>query len=136
MGPEVQIVGSSAINNEKIDVIELCEKYGKHVMLDKPLVTSRKGLSRLEAVFGRKKIQVGMMLVSRDRSSIYTLKQQIDEGQLGEIVSITMRKPHRLSPETRQSWHFEGKPYSVSHQDLLLASTAAIEADEQVVILG
>jgi predicted dehydrogenase len=120
LGPDVQIVGSSAVNNEKIDVIELCEKHGKHVMLDKPLVTSRAGLSRLEAVFARNKIQVGMMLVSRDRSAIYTLKQQIDEGQLGEIVSITMRKPHRLSPETRQSSHFSKEQNGGIIIDLLI----------------
>lgn len=43
ISPSVHIVGSSAINNEKIDVIELCEKYNKHVMLDKPAVTNRDG---------------------------------------------------------------------------------------------
>jgi predicted dehydrogenase len=118
--PEIRIVGSSAVNNEKIDVIEKCEKYGKHIMLDKPIVTSREGLSRLESVFGREKIQVGMLLTSRDRSSIYTLKQSMDEGQLGEIVSITMRKPHRLSPASRHPWHFSKEQNGGIIVDLLI----------------
>ncbi|WP_405449232.1 Gfo/Idh/MocA family protein [Paenibacillus sp. HJGM_3] len=102
----VSIIGSSAINNRKIDVVEWCERHGKHVMLDKPVVTNRKQLERLEAVFDRGTIQVGVLLTERFRRSIFTLKQSIDAGQLGRIVSITMRKPHRLSPASRHAWHF------------------------------
>ncbi|TDF93208.1 Gfo/Idh/MocA family protein [Paenibacillus piri] len=106
LAPEIGMVGSSAVNCEKIDWIELCEQHGKPIMLDKPIVTSREGLNRLEAVMERGVIQVGMLLTSRDRSSIYTLKRHMDAGALGNIVSITMRKPHRLAPATRQPWHF------------------------------
>jgi predicted dehydrogenase len=120
LAPEVQIVGSSAVNNEKINIIETCERHGKHIMLDKPIVTCREGLNRLEAVFSREKIQVGMLLTSRERKSIYTLKQKMDENQLGEIVSITMRKPHMLSPETRQSWHFSKEQNGGIIIDLLI----------------
>ncbi|TVY05486.1 Gfo/Idh/MocA family oxidoreductase [Paenibacillus cremeus] len=116
----VSIVGSSAINNEKIDVIEKCEEYGKHIMLDKPIVTSRQGLNRLEAVFNRGKIQVGMQLTSRERKSIVTLKQKIDKGYLGDIVSITMRKPHRLSPAKRHPWHFSKEQNGGIIVDLLI----------------
>ncbi|MDF2963039.1 MAG: oxidoreductase, partial [Paenibacillus sp.] len=120
LSPGVSIIGSSAVNNEKIDLIELCEQYGKHIMLDKPLITCREGLERLEAVFNRGSIQVGMLLTSRDRRSIYTLKQKIDEGRLGEIVSITMRKPHRLSPASRQPWHFSKEQNGGIILDLLI----------------
>lgn len=102
----VSIIGSSAVNNRKIDVIEWCERHGKHVMLDKPVVTNRDGLERLEAVAERGAIQVGVLLTERFRASISTLKRAIDAGELGKIVGITMRKPHRLSPATRHAWHF------------------------------
>jgi predicted dehydrogenase len=103
---EVDIVGCAAINNEKIDIIELCEKRGKHVMVDKPAVTSRQGYERLEKVVQREKIHVGMLLTERFRSSIYTLKKKINQGELGEIVNIGMRKPHRLRPASRPQWFF------------------------------
>ncbi|MFH5182422.1 Gfo/Idh/MocA family protein [Paenibacillus sp. TAB 01] len=106
LAPEVAIVGSSAINNEKIGLIELCEKHGKHIMLDKPAVTSRDGLNRLEAVLQRDQIQVGMLLTSRERSCLVTLKQLTEEGYLGDLISITMRKPHKLTPASRPAWHF------------------------------
>ncbi len=103
----VQIIGCAAINSEKIDVIELCEQYGKHVMADKPVVTSEDGLKRLTEVIERGKIQVGMLLTERFHPAIYTVKQAIDQGELGEIVSVTMRKPHKLNASLRPDWFFD-----------------------------
>lgn len=105
----VQIIGSSAINNEKIDIVEMCERYGKHVMVDKPIVTGRAGLERLEAVIKRGTIQVGMLLTERFRPAVHALKQKIAAGELGDIVSISMRKPHNLKPASRHAWHFSSE---------------------------
>lgn len=102
----VKIVGTSAINNEKIDIVELCEKHGKHVMLDKPAVTNREDFNRLKAVIDRGNIQIGMLLTERFRPSIYTLRNMIKSGKLGDVVNIAMRKPHRLTPQNRPLWHF------------------------------
>ncbi|UOQ85811.1 Gfo/Idh/MocA family protein [Gracilibacillus salinarum] len=102
----VDVVGCASINNDKITIIELCEQYGKHIMIDKPAVTNRKDFERLKAVAERGKIQIGMLLTERFRPSIYTLKKRIDDGDLGEIVSISMRKPHQLNPAKRPLWHF------------------------------
>lgn len=102
----IKIVGTSAINNEKIDIVELCEKHGKHVMLDKPAVANREDFNRLLEVIERGKIQVGMLLTERFRPSIYTLRNMIQSGQLGDVVNISMRKPHRLTPQNRPQWHF------------------------------
>ncbi|WP_284639255.1 Gfo/Idh/MocA family protein [Paenibacillus silviterrae] len=102
----VTIVGCASINEEKIDVIELCESRGKHVMIDKPAVTSADGLERLKAVIERERIQIGMLLTERFHPAVYTLKQHIDQGLLGDIVSVGMRKPHRLDAEKRPEWFF------------------------------
>ncbi|WP_240468633.1 Gfo/Idh/MocA family oxidoreductase [Gracilibacillus sp. YIM 98692] len=102
----VEVVGCASINNEKINIIEKCERYGKHIMIDKPAVVNRQDFNRLKAVAERGNIQIGMLLTERFRPSIYTLKKQIDEGSLGDIVSISMRKPHQLNPSKRPSWHF------------------------------
>lgn len=106
LSDSVDIVGCAAINNEKIDIVELCEKHGKHIMLDKPAVTNREGLERLKAVADRGKIQFGLLLTERFRPSLYTLKNIIERGEIGQVVNIAMRKPHRLSPQKRPSWHF------------------------------
>lgn len=106
LADNVEIVGCAAINNEKIDIVELCEQRGKHVMIDKPAATSRAGLARLKAVLDRGKIQVGMLLTERYRSSIIAMKELIHSGKLGKVVHIAMRKPHRLTPANRPQWHF------------------------------
>ncbi|AWP27722.1 Gfo/Idh/MocA family protein [Paenibacillus sp. Cedars] len=105
----VEIVGCAAINNEKIDIIELCEQHGKHIMLDKPAVTNSEDLVRLREVMERGRVHVGMLLTERYRPSIRRLKRLIDSGELGKIVNIAMRKPHRLQHENRPAWHFSKK---------------------------
>ncbi|MGW8823071.1 Gfo/Idh/MocA family protein [Paenibacillus lautus] len=103
----VGIIGCAAINDEKMDVIELCELHGKPVMIDKPAVTDRAGLIRLRGLLDRGRIEIGMMLTERFRPSLHTVHRMIRAGELGDIIHISMRKPHRLNPETRPAWHFD-----------------------------
>lgn len=105
--PEVSIVGSSGVNSEKIDIVELCERRGKHVMLDKPAATDRSALNRLAGVMERGQIRVGMLLSERFRPATQTLKRMIEAGELGSIVNVSFRKPHRLRPESRPIWFFD-----------------------------
>ena len=106
LGEDVDVVGCASVNDEKIDIIELCEVHGKPVMIDKPAVTSRDGLNRLLAVIERQRIEVGMLLTERFRPEIRALKRMIEEGALGELVHISMRKPHQLNAAKRPAWHF------------------------------
>ncbi|TMV51388.1 Gfo/Idh/MocA family oxidoreductase [Paenibacillus mesophilus] len=104
--PSVHIVGSSAVNNEKIDLIEACERGGQHILLDKPAVTDRSGLRRLEAVAERGKIQIGLMLPKRFWGLLTALKREIEAGAIGGLVHIYVSSPHKLVPTSRDAWHF------------------------------
>lgn len=103
----VEIIGSAGPNISKIDVIEWAEKYGIHVMTDKPVVIDQNGLSRLRQVIDRKRIKLGMMLTARFAPAQFTLKAMIDEGLLGEIEDFTFLKPHKLHPAARPDWFFD-----------------------------
>lgn len=103
---DIDIVGCASINVEKIDIIELCEQHGKHIMIDKPAVTNEKDFARLQEVVGRGRIEIGMLLTERFHSAVYTLKTKMDQGVLGRIVNIGIRKPHRLNPLQRPQWFF------------------------------
>ncbi|MCS7461423.1 Gfo/Idh/MocA family oxidoreductase [Paenibacillus doosanensis] len=120
LAAEIDIVGCAAINSEKIDIVEICERTGKHIMLDKPVVISRDGYRRLEAVSRRGIIQIGMLLTERFNPPIYSLKKQIDRGTLGRIVSIGMRKPHRLMADKRPRWFFSKEQSGGILIDLLI----------------
>jgi len=114
------IIGSSAVNSGKIDLIELCEAHGKPIMIDKPAVTSRRDLGRLQSVIERGAIEVGMLLTERFHSPVYTLKRLIDQGKLGDLVTIGMRKPHRLNPSVRPPWFFSKEQCGGIIIDLLI----------------
>lgn len=103
----VKIVGTSAINNKKIDIIEWCNQYGVHVMADKPIVVNLEQYERLVRVIEKGKIEVGMMLSAHFTSGVYSVKKLIDEGLLGNLVSIEIFNPHRLTASKRPDWHFE-----------------------------
>lgn len=120
LGESVDVVGCASINNKKIDVIELCESRGKHVMVDKPAVTCSKGLERLKAVIRRGRIQVGMLLTERFHPAIYTLKRRIEQGDLGDIITVGMRKPHRLDAARRPEWFFSKEQSGGIVVDLLV----------------
>ncbi|MEF3302113.1 Gfo/Idh/MocA family protein [Paenibacillus sp. GYB003] len=120
LGDSVVVVGCAAVNDEKIDVIELCESRGKHVMVDKPAAVNADGLRRLQAVVRRNGIQIGMLLTERFHPAIYTLKKQIERGALGEIVTVGMRKPHRLDAASRPAWFFSKRQSGGILIDLLV----------------
>lgn len=120
LGDSIAVVGCAAINDEKIDVIELCESRGKHVMVDKPAAVSPDGLQRLKSVVDRGNIQIGMLLTERFHPAIYTVKKQIERGALGDIVTVGMRKPHRLDAASRPEWFFSKRQSGGILIDLLV----------------
>jgi predicted dehydrogenase len=101
-----QVVGTSAVNNEKIRVIVACREHGVHVIADKPIVTNMEDFHRLKKIMDEGAIEVGLMLTERFSPPIYTLKKMIQEGVLGELISFSTTKPHRLNEKSRAPWHF------------------------------
>lgn len=105
-------------------------------------ITCRDGYQRLERVIKGGKIKVGMMLTERFNPAILALRQAISAGKLGRVLSLSVAKPHRLSPESRDPWHFEkaqnGGPIldlMVHDFDLLRVLTGS-EIKESVSYLG
>jgi predicted dehydrogenase len=101
-----EVVGTSAVNNTKIDVYELCESYGAHVIADKPVVTDYEQYERLKKIIERGRIQIGLLLTLRFSPPYVRLKSLIDEGALGDLLSFEFHNPHNLNPSAREDWHF------------------------------
>lgn len=116
LNPEV--VGTSDVNDRKIDIVERCAARNIPVMADKPIVTSRDGYARLQAVAGR--IRVGMLLTERYNPALYTLRNRIQGGELGRLVSITATKPHKLNAPSREPWHFSTRENGGAVVDLMV----------------
>lgn len=103
----VEVIGNAASNDEKIEIIEWGERHGIDVMTDKPIAVDEEALQRLRSVIERGKISVGMMLTERFEPAIYTLKQLIDQGELGEVLDFTFLKPHKVNRAKRPDWFFD-----------------------------
>ena len=114
------MIGCAAVNVRKIDAVEWCAARGKPIMVDKPIATNRDGLRRLERAMGLPGARIGMMLTSRYKPSIHTLRRDIAAGKYGDVVSIAMRKPHRLSPDRRPAWFFDKALHGGIAIDLLI----------------
>lgn len=104
---DIEVVGTSAVNNRKIDIIELCSSRGIHVMVDNPIITDEIQYTRLKRVIDEGRIQVGLMLTLRFIDEIYCVKELIASGRLGGMVSIEIFNPHKLQATSRSDWFFE-----------------------------
>ena len=105
----IELAGSFAPNQNRIDEVELCSQHGVHVMSDKPLVLNQKDLNRLDAVLSHGSIELGMMFTVRFMPSVWELKQVIDRGEIGDLVNIEIFNPHRLMPANRPEWFFRAE---------------------------
>lgn len=105
----IDLAGTSAVNNQKIDVIEMCAEHGVHIMADKPIVIDDNQYRRLKRVIDKGRIQIGLLLSVRFMPAIYTLKKLIDEDLIGQLLSIEIFNPHKLNPDSRPEWHFDKK---------------------------
>lgn len=114
------IIGTSAINNQKIEVIEACRSHGIHIMADKPIVTNMKDYNRLVEIIKEGSIQIGMMLTERFNPPIFSLYNLIKEGKLGKIINLSIMKPHKLNAPSRSDWHFSKEENGGIIIDLLI----------------
>lgn len=118
----IEVAGTAAVNNRKIDILEACEKHNVHIMADKPIIIDEAQYERLEKVICSGNIQVGLMLSVRFMPAVHTLKKLIDKGVIGQLTSVEIFNPHKLTPASRPDWHFDRKQGGGIAIDLLAHS--------------
>lgn len=118
----IEIACTSAVNYMKHDIIRLCAEKNVHVMADKPLVVNKDQYEKIKEVISSGKIQVGLDLSLRFDPTIYTMKKLIDDGAIGQLLSIEIFSPHKLGPESRPEWHFNKNQGGGITVDLLVHS--------------
>lgn len=91
--PSIQVIILLTPPNAHLDVAERCFAHGKHVLVEKPIeLTAERGARMVETArkAGR---TLGVVLQHRFREASLRLRQRIEEGALGEIVSASMTVP-------------------------------------------
>jgi len=92
---DVEIVYIGVLNPQHLPVATLMLEHGKHVLCEKPLCMNEKEVKELFAFANRQKLFLMEAIKSRFYPSYQYLRDQIDNGMLGEIqeVYITMGSP-------------------------------------------
>lgn len=104
-------------HEEKADLIELCGRHNTHAFLDKPLCRNEEELGRIQRALGESGIRLTMNFTSRYHPSFVALREAVQSGELGEIVSLITTHPHKLyggAPD----WYFDPNRYAGTFNDL------------------
>eukprot|EP01051_Picozoa_sp_SAG22_P022064 SAG22_NODE_5137_length_1079_cov_1.261224_1_plen_270_part_00 len=84
---------------------------GKHVIGDKPLCTSLDELDTIEALSAERGLAVFCQLDMRDSPVFQLARQRIQNGDIGELVTVSFGGQHALnyneSAGGRAAWYFE-----------------------------
>ena len=114
--PEVVLEGVT--HTAKAALVEACAASGVHVLLDKPLCRTMGDWKRIRAAVQLNSIRLSMWYTSRSHPPFIALREAIQQGQLGEVVSIISTHPHKTSRERAPAWYFDPTHYTGPFHDL------------------
>ncbi len=82
-------------------------KAGKHIILDKPVCTTLEDLEEIERLSKEKNLQVCCMLDLRYVVPARKVKEMVENGEIGEVLTVNFTGQHPLSYGVRPMWYFE-----------------------------
>lgn len=84
----VEVVYIGTLNPQHYEVAKLMLEHGKHVLVEKPMCMNEKQAKELIAYAERKKLFLMEAIWSRFFPSYQYLREQIQNGTLGDIKSV------------------------------------------------
>jgi UDP-N-acetyl-2-amino-2-deoxyglucuronate dehydrogenase len=127
--PLVDYVDVCTFPDFRLQVVELCAKTGKHVLVQKPMAIDLATAAKMISVAGKAGIQLGVVSQHRFDDAVIFLKRAIGDGRLGRILQADAyvkwyRSAEYYSRPIKGSWTGEGGGALINqgiHQvDLLL----------------
>jgi len=109
---EIKLVASAGIANERCGIGLDAMDHGKHYFSDKPPMTTQAQVDSARAKVKKTGLKWFCYYAERlhVESAIYA-GRLIEEGRIGEVVSIKGWGPHRISLTSRPDWFFVKKQY-------------------------
>ena len=102
------IVGISMISSQQGPEIASALRSGKHVITDKPLLTTREDLESVKAALAANRdLRISMMLTLRDMPQYLALRRAVRNGEIGDVVNCYAKRSATLRPQVRPFWAFE-----------------------------
>jgi UDP-N-acetyl-2-amino-2-deoxyglucuronate dehydrogenase len=111
--PEVDYVDVCTLPDVRLQVVELCAKYRKHVQVQKPIATTLDNARRMNAAADQAGIVLGVVSQHRFDESSQFLQSAIKAGRLGRILQCDAyvkwyRSDDYYSRPGKGTWEVEG----------------------------
>ncbi len=114
-----------------LDLVRQAAAAGKHVLLEKPLEISLERSQELVDIARHAGIKLGVVFQRRFRKSFAETARLLSEGELGEVISVTMR----LSNWRPQSYYDEPGRGTLARDGGGVLLTQAIHTIDQMISL-
>lgn len=110
--PDVALVSSAAIPNERADIGARVLKAGKDYFTDKSPFTSLEQLAAIEAVAESTGQKYAVYYAERlHNEAAWRAGELIADGAVGRVIQVVNLAPHRLAASTRPDWFFDKHCY-------------------------
>jgi predicted dehydrogenase len=130
--PNVKLVLSSGIPDERAPLGIRVMQHGKDYMSDKPGITTLEQLAEVRRVQAETK-RIYSIMYSERLENRATIKagELVKAGAIGGVVQTVGLGPHRMTPETRPKWFFELPRYGG-----ILCDIGSHQADQFLFFTG
>jgi predicted dehydrogenase len=135
--PTIDLVVTAAIPRDRADIAVRALRAGKHVVADKPGVTTLDGLAELDQAVAETGKRWWVMFGERfENRAVAAACARARLGDIGQVVSVLGLGPHRMGAAGRPDWFWEPEATGGilvdigSHQaDQFLMATGASDVD-------
>jgi predicted dehydrogenase len=110
--PEIQLVASAAIPNERAEIGQRILAAGKDYFTDKSPFTNMQQLADIKDVVKVTKRKYMVYYAERlHNDAAWTAGEMIKEGAVGRVLQVLNLAPHRLARDSRPLWFFDKDCY-------------------------
>lgn len=94
--PNVEIVHVGSLNRQHYEIAKMMLEAGKHVLVQKPMCINEKQARKIVNLAKEKKLFLTEGMWSRMLPSYQYIRKQIQDGKLGDIVSVNFEFGNNL----------------------------------------
>lgn len=106
--PTIDLIVTAAIPRDRGDIAERALRAGKHVVADKPGVTTLDGLAALDRAVAETGKRWWVMFGERfENRAVAEACQRAQLGDIGQVVSVLGLGPHRMGADGRPDWFWD-----------------------------
>ena len=109
--PNIQLIVSAAIPNERAPLGVRAMEHGKDFMVDKPAATTLEQLADVRRVQTRTKRIFSVLIGRHENKSVNKAGELIRAGAIGKVIQTAALAPHKMNPDSRAPWFFKREQY-------------------------